>query len=48
MVEQSLLSGICVVDIEHILGEVFVFLTVKGIEVGQEIYYFTFVFIIQH
>jgi hypothetical protein len=46
MVEQGFLPGVGVINIEHVISKIFI--TVKGIEVSQEIYYFTFVFIIQH
>jgi len=46
MVQQGFLPGVGVVDIKHVIGEVLV--NVKLIEVSQEIYYFTFVFIIRH
>jgi hypothetical protein len=46
MVEESLLPRIGMIDVKHEVGEVL--LTVKGIEVSQEIYYVTFVFIIRN
>jgi hypothetical protein len=46
MVEQSFLPRVGVINIEHVISKVFI--TVEGIEVSQEIYYFTFVFIIRH
>jgi len=46
MVEQGFLPRVGVIDIKHIIGEVLV--SVKRIELSQEIYYFKFVFIIQH
>ena len=46
MVEQGFLPGVGVINIEHVISKVFI--TVEGIEVSQEIYYFAFVFIIRH